>query len=154
MRLYAHTGSLPALSLSVQESLPSVIIRSHRNHRCQAMSEERRKSLMHLSVEVLRLLLDQANLVYTGNKKAMVQRLMESKHPDDRSNSSDSQITGHSAEESSDHQHFSSRGSSVASNIAPKRGARPPLNRIRSDSSALLSAFPTPVPTRAHAGHR
>eukprot|EP00731_Ephydatia_muelleri_P028107 Em0019g980a len=40
------------------------------------MSESRRKSLMRLTKEVLRLRLMQANLVATGNKKNMVQRLL------------------------------------------------------------------------------
>ena len=45
------------------------------------MSDARHKSLLRLTAEVLRLRLSQANLVSTGNKQALVERLLEYEEP-------------------------------------------------------------------------
>ena len=60
------------------------------------MSDARRKSLLRLTAEVLRLRLSQANLVSTGNKQALVERLLEyedsiSRGDGDPSSSADSE---------------------------------------------------------------
>ena len=60
------------------------------------MSDARRKSLLWLTAEVLRLRLSQANLVSTGNKQALVERLLEyedsiSRGDGDPSSSADSE---------------------------------------------------------------
>ena len=49
------------------------------------MAEAKRRQLMRLTAEVLRLRLMQANLVATGSKQAMVQRLLD--HAEDNTTS-------------------------------------------------------------------
>ncbi|KAL5469062.1 hypothetical protein EMCRGX_G030254 [Ephydatia muelleri] len=75
------------------------------------MSDARRKSLLWLTAEVLRLRLMQANLVSTGNKQAPVERLLEYEDSISRGNGDPSSSVNSETDDSEAHSSGSAQGS-------------------------------------------
>ena len=120
------------------------------------MSETRRNRLLRLTAEVLRLRLMQANLVVTGSKKAMVQRLLD--HTEE-STASDQEHSDADPATPSDAEHHlvparSSSPSSRSSSSTPPRGGPHSLRRPRpiaaSPSPSTSSASKSPSPDAGH----
>ena len=102
---------------------------------------------MRLTAEVLRLRLRQANLVTTGTKKVMVQRLMESEPTLERGSADHSS----SSESSSAGEQRYTTSQSSANML--QHGAHLTHHRYRADASASSSASSRPA-ARGPTGHR
>ena len=131
------------------------------------MSEAKRSRLMRLTAEVLRLRLMQANLVATGSKQAMVQRLLD--HADDNitldqeDQSDPATPVGQSDSEQDHERRVPARRSSLSSQSSSstlQRGGSRSLHRSRviaastSPSGSVASRSPVPDTGRTQVAAR
>ena len=131
------------------------------------MSKAKRSRLMRLTAEVSRLRLMQANLMATGSKQAMVQRLLDHAEDNitlDQEEQSDPTTPVGQSDSEQDHEHRvparRSSLSSQSSSSTPQRGGSRSLHRPRviaastSPSGSVASQCPVPDTGRTQVAAR